>query len=170
MSTFKTLCFLLFSVALLSCNKDDESDSSGTDPEAAFNATINGGNFSNYISTLGFYDASSSDGTLSISVTDSNNNVVRLFMNSTGGLNSGVVKEINNTDPNNFVTQVVIRDQTAMVTYTSISGNITILENRQSAEDSNYRLVTGNFIITASTSTGTNITMTGNFDNIKYLQ
>ncbi len=105
-----------------------------------------------------------------MNITDANNNVIRIFLNSTDGLNGGVVKEVNNVDPNNFVTQVVIRDQAAMITYNSISGTITILESLVSAEDPDYRLVTGGFNIVASTNTGGDVTMIGNFEYFKYLQ
>tara|TARA_R110002124_G_C8974716_1_gene515953 strand:- start:113326 stop:113838 length:513 start_codon:yes stop_codon:yes gene_type:complete len=170
MKTLKTLTILLLTLAIVSCNKDDGDSVGQTDPEVRFNATINGGTFTNYNSTLGFYDAGSSDGTLTLNITDANNNVIRIFLNSTDGLNGGVVKEVNNVDPNNFVTQVVIRDQAAMITYNSISGTITILESLVSAEDPDYRLVTGGFNIVASTNTGGDVTMIGNFEYFKYLQ
>ncbi len=165
MKNLRIFTLLLFSVLLHSCSGDD--DSGVGDPAPTFNATINGGDFNNYSAEPGSISATSTVG-LTITVTDSNNNVIRIFLNSTGGFNSGVTKEIGNVDSDGFATNVTIRDQEAAITYTSNAGSISITGNSESPEDSNFRLISGNFDITASDNTGTTVTMTGNFSNIIY--
>ncbi|MCH2490710.1 MAG: hypothetical protein MK211_11230 [Flavobacteriales bacterium] len=167
MKNLKTLSFLLFlSVLILSCSKNDDDDGSAGG-EAEFTAMIDGGTFNNYTSELGSYSATSTNG-LTIAVTDSNLNIVRLFMNATGGFSTGVVKEIGNVDGNGFATTVIIRDQDAQITYNASSGSITITSLRNGDGD-NFKLINGNFNVTATTNTGETVTMTGNFKNIEYL-
>lgn len=153
-----------------SCSKDEGSDENPAE-NAEFNATINGGIFTNYSATLGFYSAEHAVGqnTLTINVTDANNNIVRLFMNDTDGLGSGTVKQINNADSNGFVTNLIFRDQEAQVTYSSISGSITISENIENPSNSEYRLISGSFNVITSTNTGTELTVNGTFSNMEYL-
>jgi len=166
MKNLKSISLLLLTVLLLACSKDD--DSSNGAPEAAFTAAINGGSFSNYTANLGFYDASSTQGTLTISITDDNNNIIRIFVNSTGGLSGGVVKQVGDVDSNGFGTNVTIRDQAAQITYSSIDGSVTISRNVANPDDEQQRLVSGSFNITASTNTGTTVTMTGSYENIAF--
>ena len=166
MRHLKSIGILCLSLLILSCSKDD--DSSGDALEAIFTAAINGGSFNNYTAKLGFYDASSSQGTLTISVTDDSNNVIRIFVNSTGGLSGGVIKQVGDVDSNGFGTNVTIRDQAAQITYSSIDGSITIARNIENPDNEQQRLVSGSFNITASTNTGDTVTMTGSYENIAF--
>ena len=84
------------------------------------------------------------------------------------GFSTGVVKEIGNVDGNGFATTVIIRDQDAQITYNASSGSITITSLRNGDGD-NFKLINGNFNVTATTNTGETVTMTGNFKNIEYL-
>ena len=166
MRHLKSIGILCLTLLTLSCSKDDDSNSDA--PEAAFTAAINGGSFSNYTANLGFYDASSSQGTLTISITDDNNNIIRIFVNSTGGLSGGVVKQVGDVDSNGFGTNVTIRDQAAQITYSSIDGSVTISHNVAHPDNDIQRLVSGSFNITATTNTGDTVTMTGNYENIAF--
>ncbi len=170
MKTLKTLSILLLSVLIISCSKkDDGDDGGGSAPEAEFNATINGGGFgSNYASRMDFYSTDYRDDSgLTLAVTDENTNIVRIFLNTTGGFGSGITKVIGDVS-NGFVTNVIIRDQTNQVTYNSSEGEINILENRENPETEDGRLISGNFTITATSGVGPTITMTGNFKNFAY--
>ncbi len=169
MKTLKTICILFLSVLIISCSKkDDGDDGGGSAGEPEFNATINGGSFgSNYNVELGSYAADSNNG-VTIAVTDSNLNIIRVFMNMTGGFGSGILKEIGNVDDNGFVTNVIIRDQAAMITYNSTTGNIGITEDKENPENEGGRLISGNFTVTATINTGESVTMTGSFKNIAY--
>ena len=164
------LLLVSFVIFTFSCSKDEENDEDPAD-NAAFNATINGGIFTNYNATLGFYSADQGIGqnNLTINVTDANNNIVRLFMNETDGLGSGTVKQINNADSNGFVTNLIFRDQEAQVTYSSISGSITISENIENPSNSEFRLISGSFNVITSTNTGTEVSVDGTFSNMVYL-
>ena len=167
MKTLKTLSILFLSVLIISCSKKDDNDDQQTAPEPEFRITIIGASFgNNYLSELGNYTTDSTNG-LTIAVTDSNTNVIRIFMNQTGDFGPGV-KEIGNVDDNGFVTNVVVRDQDAMITYTSTEGTITILENMANPEDADGRLISGNINVTASTNTGETIVLGGPFENIAY--
>lgn len=166
MKTLKTLCIFFLSVAIISCSKKDD-DGGGGAPEAEFKATINGGSFgSNYIAELGNYSTDKTNG-VTINVTDSNSNIVRIFMNETGGFDT-VIKEIGNVDGNGFVTNVILRDQQAMITYNSTEGRIVINENKANPEMEDGRLISGTFDVKASINTGETVTMTGTFKNIAY--
>jgi hypothetical protein len=168
MKNLKILSFLFISIVMMSCSKDDNKDNPADNAE--FNAIINGGTFSNYSSTLGFYHAEIgiSGNSLRIDVTDANNNTINLFINSTGGLDGPVIKEVGNMDTDGFITSANIRDQASMLTYSAISGTITIGTNKENPSDSDYRLITGEFNITANNSTTGEITMIGSFKNLEY--
>ncbi len=170
MKTLKTICILFLSVLIISCSKKDDGDGGGSAPEAEFSATINGGGFgSNYESRLGFYSSDyNNDNALTLAVTDANTNIVRIFLNQTGGFGSGITKIIGDVDTNGFVTNVIIRDQTNQVTYNSSEGEINILENRENPESEDGRLISGNFTITANSGAGPTVTMNGNFKNFAY--
>ena len=165
MKTLKTFSLLFFSLLILSCSKDDNNGGGDTDPAAEFTATINGGPYNNLIATLGSYSSDSTNG-LTIAVVDANGNTIRLFMNSTGGFNSGVTKEVGNIDSNGFQTGTLFRDQATQIIYYSISGSIKITQNSASNSDPDNRVVSGTFNVTASINSGSTLTMTGNFNNI----
>jgi hypothetical protein len=168
MKTLKTLCILFLSVAIISCSKkDDDGDGGGGAPPAEFKATLNGGSFgSNYTAELGSYSTDKTNG-VTIAVTDANSNIIRIFMNQTGGFDN-VIKEIGNVDDNGFVTNVILRDQQANNTYYATEGRIVITENKANPESEGGRLLSGTFDIKASINTGEMVTMTGNFKNIAY--
>lgn len=168
MKNLKTICILFLSVLIISCSKKDE-DGGGSAPPAEFNATINGGGFgSNYESRLGFSSNDYTDIGLTLAITDANSNVVRFFLNQTGGYGSGITKIVGDVASNGFVTGVIIRDQNAQVTYNSSEGEINITENRENPETESGRLISGNFTITANSGVGPTVTMTGNFKNFAY--
>ncbi|MDC8000280.1 hypothetical protein POV26_04485 [Aequorivita todarodis] len=169
MKNLKTICILFLSVLIVSCSKKDDGDGGGSAPEAEFSATINGGGFgSNYASNLGFYSSDYSDNGLTLAVTDANTNIVRIFLNQTGGFGSGITKIVGDVATNGFVTGVIIRDQTNQVTYDASDGEINITENRENPENEDGRLISGNFTITATSGAGPTVTMTGNFKNFAY--
>ncbi len=170
MKTLKTICILLISVLIISCSKKDDDDGGGSAPEAEFNATLNGGGFgSNYASRLGFYSSDySNDNGLTLAVTDANTNVVRIFLNNTGGFGSGITKIVGDVATNGFITNVIIRDQTNQVTYSSSDGEINITDNKENPESEDGRLISGNFNITATSGVGPTITLIGSFTNFAY--
>ncbi|HBC04785.1 MAG: hypothetical protein CL528_12290 [Aequorivita sp.] len=169
MKTLKTISILFLSLVIISCSKKDDDNGGGSAPEAEFSATINGGGFgSNYSSRLGFYSSDYSGNGLTLAVTDENTNIIRIFLNNTGGFGSGITKIINDVATNGFVTSVVIRDQANQVTYNASEGEINILENRQNPENEDGRLISGNFTITATSGSGPSITMNGNFKHFAY--
>lgn len=166
MKHLKIITVVFMSMLVLSCSGDDDSGGGGdSDPVVQFSATINGSGYTNYLATLGSVTADGDVG-LTIVLTDSNNNIVRIFMNNTGGFNSGVVKKIGNVDGDGFGTNALFRDQGTQITYNSSVGSITIFENVQSNIDPSNRLVTGNFDIIANVNTGETITIIGTFENI----
>jgi hypothetical protein len=167
MKTIKKISILFIALVTISCSSEDDVKNPADNPE--FNATLNGGPFTDYQATLGYAYAEKgiSGNTLIINVTDSNNNTIRLFLNSTGGLGNGVTKTIGTMDSDGFITTVTIRDQASQITYSSKSGSITILENKENPADDQYRVVSGNFnVITASGAT--DVTISGTFKNIEF--
>lgn len=168
MKTLKTLSILFLSVLIISCSKKDDGDDGGNPAQTEFTATINGGGFgTNYAARLGSYSSDSNNG-VTLAITDENTNVIRFFLNQTGGFGSGITKVVGDVDTNGFVTNVIIRDQGAQVTYNSSDGEINITENRENPETESGRLISGNFTITATSGVGPAITMTGNFKDFAY--
>ncbi len=170
MKIFKTLSILFLSVVIISCSKKDDGDEGGSAPEAEFSATLNGGGFgNNYVARLGFYSSDySNENGLTLAVTDENTNIIRIFLNQTGGFGSGITKIIGDVATNGFITSVVIRDQDAQVTYNASEGEVNITENKANPESEDGRLISGNFTITAISGAGPTVTMTGNFKNFAY--
>ncbi|MEO6348650.1 MAG: hypothetical protein ABIO60_12155 [Aquaticitalea sp.] len=161
---------LFLSVIVLSCNKDDNNDNPPAE-ESAFQATINGGTFSNYALTLGVYQITkgTNGNTLSIDIGDINGNMINLFLNGNGGFGTGVVKQMGDIDSNNFMNNVVIRQQ-QQATYYSSGGNVTITKNREHPTESGKRLISGTFTINASSIDGTQSTsMSGSFTELEYV-
>ena len=171
MKNLKLLMLVVLSVTVFCCSKsDDSSDGNPIPRDADFSATINGDTFANYQSVLDSYYASSTEGTLTIVVTDTNTNIIRIFINETNGLNTSTENLIGDVSPQGFVTTVTVRDQTNQVTYTSASGSITILENVISADEDDIRYVTGNFEIILNAEMSSNpVTFNGVFDNIRFV-
>jgi len=166
MKTLRVTILLVLSLVTLSCSGDDDGGSNAGTPE--FTATINGGTFNNYTAALEGFSVTASVG-LTIAITDTNFNIIRLFMNNTGGFSSGVVKEVGNIDSDGFVTTVTIRDQEALITYTATSGSISISEVRSNPDEPSLKSISGTFNITASDNNGATVTMTGSFSNLDYL-
>ncbi|MEZ4794006.1 MAG: hypothetical protein R2773_00745 [Flavobacteriaceae bacterium] len=164
MKPLKTLSILVITLTLIiSCSKKD--DGSDTDGASEFSATLNGGTYNNFSATLGSYTSSSANG-LTIAVVDANGNTIRLFMNTTGGFNSGATKEVGNIDGNGFQTSALFRDANTQIIYNAVSGSLSITQNKESNNDSNSRVLSGTFNVTANFNTGTPLTMVGTFKNI----
>ncbi|MGB3607221.1 MAG: hypothetical protein WA775_06895 [Psychroserpens sp.] len=166
-------CMLIMSLLFVSCDKDDDNSNTDDSPLTGtdFQATIDGGNFSNYDFDLGVYiiTAGTANNTLSIDIGDSNGEQITLFLNATGGFDSGVVKEMNNVDSNDFITYALFRQQSPMNSYFSSEGSVTITENRAHPTESGVRLISGNFDITAISPEDSGVVeITGAFSELEY--
>ncbi len=165
--SFVTLCSI-------SCSSDD--DTAETNPPAgvsAFQATIDGGTYSNYTYALGVYEVvkGTNGNTLSINTGDINGDMITLFLNGTGGFDSGTVKEMGNVDSDEFNTFASIRQANSQITYFSTSGNVTITTNRAHPTETGHRLISGSFSITASSVDGSNSTsMSGSFTELDFVE
>lgn len=170
MKNLQLFCVLFLSMIVLSCSKDDSNDNAPAG-ETEFQATLNGGTYSNYAFTLGVYEITKgTNGTLSIDIGDPNGNLITLFLNGNGGFGAGVIKQIGNVDENNFTTHAVIR-QPQQITYFSSTGTIKITNNREHPTKAGHRLISGTFDVTASTIDGTNVTtLTGSFNELDYVE
>lgn len=171
MKNLHFISILLLSIVVLSCNKDDNNDSPPAG-ESGFQATINGGTYSNYAVILGVYQITrgNNGNTLSIDIGDVNGNMINLFLNGTGGFGNGVIKQMGTIDSDNYTTNSVIR-QPGEDTYFSSGGTVKITTNREHPTVSGHRLISGTFDITARTIDGTNTTsMSGSFTELKYAE
>lgn len=165
MKNLKTLCILFLSVLIISCSKKDD-DSEQSAPEASFSGTINGGPFTNYTAKLGSYSTDPSVG-LTLAVIDANGNTIRLFMNQTGGLSAGIIKEIGNVDTDGFVTSAVVHHAESQTTFYASEGSISITENRATPGEEDSNIISGSYTLTLI-SGGTTITLNGTFNNFMY--
>ena len=161
---------IVLCITFFACNKSDDSDDRETIiRNTDFTGTIDGGTFNNYQTVLETYVASSIDGTLTIAVTDTNTNVIRLFLNGSTNLNTGSENIIGDSDSQGFITALVFRDQANAVTYNAVSGNIIILDNVVDADETDINYATGKFEVVLNSETNTNpISFRGNFQNIRY--
>lgn len=169
MKNLHLLSIVFLTILTFSCTKDDSNDSPSAQEEA-FQATINGGTYSNYAFTMGAYQATkASNGTLSLDISDLNGEMITLFLNGNGGFGSDTVKTMGNMDANNFVTYGLIRQSDPQISYYSSGGNVTITNNREHPTESGHRLISGTFSITATTLDSSNTTaMTGSFTELDY--
>ncbi len=168
MKNLHLLTILFLSILTVSCSKD-ESNVDTSAQEEAFQATINGGTYSDYPFTMGAYQITKNGNTLSIDVVDINGEMVTLFLNGNGGFGSDTVKAMGNIDSSNFVTYGLIRQSEPQISYYSSSGNVTITNNREHPTESGRRLISGTFTITATSIDNSNTTaMTGSFVELDY--
>ncbi|MBA6151608.1 hypothetical protein [Gelidibacter maritimus] len=171
MKNLHLIYMLLFSMALMSCSSDDTNNDSPENP--AFEATINGGTFSNYGFKLGAYEAVKGPNgtTLRITMADKNGKQMTLFLNSTGGFNKGTVKQMGDVDSDKFRTYVEIKDNQPATLYFSQSGNLKITNNREHPSKSEKSLISGEFNIEAITVDGTkSVTVKGSFNDLEFVK
>jgi len=157
----------------MSCDKDDDNDNNepiSGDP--GITANINGGTYNNYTFTDGIYQVTlgTNSPTMSIDAADIFGDQITIFLNGTGGFESGAVKNMGNIDSNNFTTYVNIRQQSStQISYFSTSGNVSIVENKAHPTEAGKRLISGSFNVTATSISGDNTTvMTGSFTELEY--
>lgn len=176
MKNVLTYCLFMATFLSISCSSNDDDASSNDNAPAGtstFQATINGGTYSNYDYTLGVYEVvkGTNGNTLSINTADSNGDMITLFLNGTNGFDSGTVKEMGNVDADNFNTFATIRQASPQITYFSTSGSVTITTNRVHPTEAGHRLLSGNFNITAATIDGSNTTsMSGSFEELDFVE
>lgn len=169
MKNLRLLKILILTLFIVSCSSDDEN-SNPLSEEQGINAIINGGTFNDYTFSESIYQITkSTNNTISIDAGDSNGNQLTLFLNGLGGFGSGTIKNMGDSDSNNFVTYILIRQNNPELSYFSSTGNLTITENRTHPTVSGMRLLSGNFEITASpVNDTTTTTMTGAFIDLEF--
>ena len=175
MKNLRLLQTLVLTLFILSCSTDDDGDSSGPlNENPGISATIDGSTYDDYSYSDNFYQVTfnTDANTIKIEANNSDNDQITLFLNSTGGLDSGTVKTIGNADSNNYITYLIIRQASSQKTYSasiaSGSGSITITENRAHPTESGTRLISGTFNISAATSEGNNTTFVGSFTELEF--
>tara|TARA_R100000935_G_scaffold5241_1_gene12058 strand:- start:4545 stop:5045 length:501 start_codon:yes stop_codon:yes gene_type:complete len=166
MKNIKPMVVIALVLTLIACSKKDD-DGGSTSAEATYSATINGGAFTNYTSTLGHYSPDFNGNGLTLAIVDQNTNTIRVFLNKTGGYSNGVIKTIGNVDTDGFMTGVVIRSEETQQIYNSTEGTITIT-NSFIDSDTDQNGISGTIMVTATTNTGTEVTISGTFENFLY--
>ena len=167
MKILKTLSILFFSLLIISCSSKDDDDDGGSAPAASFTGIINGGPFENYTAKLGSYSTDPSVG-LTLAVIDANGNTIRIFMNQTGGLSAGTVKQMGNVDNDGFITSALVHHADSQTTFNASEGNITISENRATPGEENSNIISGSYTLKLNDNVGTNVTLNGTFNNFEY--
>ena len=120
---------------------------------------------------MGVYEATkATNGTLSIGISDSNGEMITLFLNGNSGFSSDIVKTMGNIDSNNFVTYGLLRQSDPQISYYSSSGTVTITKNREHPTESGHRLILGRFNITATSLDNASTTsLIGSFSALNYV-
>ncbi len=167
MKNLRILCILFLSVLIISCSKKDDDEGEGSAPAASFTGIINGGPFANYTAKLGSYSTDPSVG-LTLAVLDADGNTIRLFMNQTGGLSAGTIKEIGNVDNDGFITSALVHHADSQTTFNASEGNISISENRATPGDEDSNIISGSYTMTLNDNVGTSLTLNGTFNNFEY--
>lgn len=169
MKNLRIIPILFFSMIIMSCSSDDPNDGPSEGPK--FQATINGGTFSNYSFEIGVYEVvkGTNGNTLKINMADKNGKQITLFLNSSGGFESGAVKQMGDVDTDKFRTYIEIKDNQPSAQYFSQSGSLKITSNREHPSNSQKSMISGAFNIVASTVDGkTSITMKGSFNDLEF--
>lgn len=173
MKNLRLLQISVFAIFMMSCNKDDGNDNNETlSGDPGITANINGGSYSNYTFTDGIYQITlgTYGTTMSIDSADIIGDQITLFLNGTGGFESGTVKNMGDMDSNNFTNYVNIRQSSTQISYFSTSGDVTIIENRAHPTEAGTRLISGTFNVSAASITDNNTTvMTGSFTELEYV-
>lgn len=172
MKNLRLLQMFVFVLCIVSCEKDDSNDDqSPLSDNPGITATINGGTYSNYSFIDGIYQITlGATNTMSVDVADVNGDQVTLFLNAAGGFNAGAIKNMGESDDNNFTNYVNIRQQSStQISYMSTSGNVKITENRAHPTEAGKRLISGTFDISALSTSDANTTeMTGSFTELEF--
>lgn len=171
MKNLRLIFILALSVLITSCDKDDDNNNTPLEG-TSFQATINGGSFSNYSFNSSVYNVTKGNNgnTMQIDIADANGEQLTLFLNGTNGFANGTIKVMGNMDSNNFTTYSLFRQQSPQTSYFSSSGNVTITDNRAHPTESGKRLISGDFNITTSPiEDDSELTMTGSFSELEYL-
>jgi hypothetical protein len=171
MKNLRILFILISFVIASSCDKNDDGSNAPIEG-TTFQATVNGGNYSNYTFDIGVYAITkgTNGNTLSIDIGDVNGEQLTLFLNGTDGFSNGTIKQMGNEDTNNFVTYALFRQQNPLTSYYSTNGNVTITNNRTHPTESSKGLISGNFDITVSPiDSNIILTLTGSFTELEYL-
>ncbi|RNC87793.1 MAG: hypothetical protein ED556_00975 [Winogradskyella sp.] len=164
---FRIVIITLF---IFSCESDDNTGNPIAE-NPGVNAVINGGTFNNFEFSDSIYQVTkqATNNTITIDAGDTNGNQITIFLNSSGGFDSGTIKTMGDIDVNNFVTYVLIRQSNPQMSYYSSIGNVTITDNITHPTESGIRLLSGNFEITANPiNDPTSTTMTGTFIELEY--
>ncbi|RZN84190.1 MAG: hypothetical protein EVB11_01950 [Winogradskyella sp.] len=170
MKNLRLLPIVILTLLILSCSSDDDNNAPVSENQG-INATINGGTFNNYAFSDSVYQVTkeTNNNTISIDAGDTTGNQITLFLNSSGGFDSGTIKNMGDFDSNNFVTYVLIRQNNPQLSYYSSIGNVTITSNRAHPTESGVRLLSGNFEITANPiNDPTTTTMVGTFVELEF--
>lgn len=171
MKHLQLLTILFLSMIILSCEKDENNDNPQAQEEM-FQALINGDNYSNYDFVLGVYQITkgTNGNTLSLDFADSNGEMITLFLNGTGGFETGTIKSMGNVDANSFQTYALVRQAQPQLSYFSSTGNVTITNHREHPTEAGARLISGNFTIEAASTDGLNtLVMSGSFLDLEYM-
>lgn len=172
MKNLRLFQILFLTLFVISCSSDDGENGSPIADQGIV-ATIDGGTYSNYSFVDGIYNVTkgTNGNTLTIESADINGDIITLFLNGIGGFSQGVVKQVGDTDSNNFKTYTVIRQLDTELSYFALEeGNVTITANRAHPTDNGHRLITGTFNVTAtSTLDNHTTTMTGSFSELDYV-
>jgi hypothetical protein len=140
--------------------------------DPGINAIIDGSTYDNYTFNDGIYQVSvgADQSTLTINAGDENGDQITIFLNGTNGFTDGVVKDMGNTDENNFTTYVLIRQaSTELNYYATTSGQVVINSHRPHPSKDGFRLVSGTISVSASTTDAANaVSMVGNFIDLEY--
>ncbi|MGJ8548131.1 DUF6252 family protein [Winogradskyella wichelsiae] len=171
MKNLRQLPIFILIICFMSCSSDDDGENtSPLNEDPGVSATIDGGTYNNYSFNDGISQIiTGTNNTLSIEASDTSGEQITLFLNSTGGFDSGTVKTMGDVDSNNSVTYALIRQSNPQTSYYSTTGNVTITENRTHPTEAGIRLLSGTFNISASTINGENsTTLGGSFTELEY--
>ncbi|MEM1001313.1 MAG: hypothetical protein AAGH46_01540 [Bacteroidota bacterium] len=162
-------CLLIFA-----CESEDSQDLQ-TPPtlsdDPGVSVIINGDSYSNYNFNDAVYQISKPNpNALHIQAGDENGDQIDLFLNGTGGFSNGAIKEIGNTDENNFMTYALVRQADTQLNYfATTSGQVVIQSNETHPSKEGFRLISGSISLSASTQDALNtLTVVGTFTDLEY--
>jgi hypothetical protein len=156
---------------MVSCDSDDNQNTPTISDDPGLSVIIDGSTYSNHSYKDALYQISKPNpSTFQIDASDENGDQITIFLNGTNGFSDGAVKEMGNTDENNFTTYLLVRQASTQLNYfATTTGQVVISSHRPHPSKEGFSLISGSISVSASTTDAANaVSVVGLFTDLEY--